>query len=607
MDKNDASNDARRCVATELSSGVTYEFRVAGANEFGIGPWTESSAPICTKKIHSKLLEGPLPVHRKLVVESGHPYGACLDLKEKVRLSGCKFGCRVEFDKRTKLEPDCDILCFYDDSSYDDVMVGWSEGSSEEISCVFDGDYKRDKGDETAWGPVVDLCREQKGVGELGVDKDFHFGFFSDEQNQYWGYRFTISWEDWTETERYSQAAKAERNERKGARGDFLLECSAVKELQVKEEAEKMELLERAAEIRRQLAGTMISDSGEEIVLPVSKITPRFMDGTENCLVAPVRKQQLQLFPSYGGKRNDGDDDDDEQDDADSGLFTPEKARVESAAAKADLAQADLTLDISAWRKDAKQQQEAIVRQKDVVGSPDQRQVHFLKLKSAYRGYCAAGEPLYTCVDGKLGAHAADFILASEEGLVCVEVLNIPELGGECSGGGEDDSISVDKRERAMEYDPNYELVDGFESQWEADREAALEGLAREEMEREIKREKEEWERSEAERIKSEQSKRRAAKKKTRGGGKGRAEEPANDVARPMPASKVKLKQEQKRASGGYCGQYTPFIRENPLRNHSIIPNVIHPSNHFPLVARYRFSPSLLSGMWHGGQEDEKR
>jgi hypothetical protein len=169
------------------------------------------------------------------------------------------------------------------------------------------------------------------------------------------------------------QNAKKEQERRTGKRDEWLKDVKTVKVQQDVEEKDRLEAMRKAEEIRKQLQGTIIVN-GKETVLPVSNITPRFMDGTENFLVAPVRKQQLPLFPSYGARRNDEDSDDDELDDAENGIFTPEKMRATTVQTKADP-----TLDISAWRKDANQQQQAIVNQSDIIGSPDQRQVHFLK------------------------------------------------------------------------------------------------------------------------------------------------------------------------------------------------------------------------------------
>lgn len=52
-----------------------------------------------------------------------------------------------------------------------------------------------------------------------------------------------------------------------------------------------------------------------------------------------------------------------------------------------------------------------------------------------------------------------------------------------------------------------------------------------------------------------------------------------------------------------YKGSPQPLLRPNPLARHSAIPTAEHPSNHFPLVAKFRFVSSHLSGFWHGGQE----
>jgi len=73
-----------------------------------------------------------------------------------------------------------------------------------------------------------------------------------------------------------------------------------------------------------------------------------------------------------------------------------------------------------------------------------------------------------------------------------------------------------------------------------------------------------------------------------------------------MGRSKVKLQYKKKIEFSGYCGEYEGFIRENNMKSHGMIPNKMHPSNHFPIVARFRFSPALLSGMWHGGREEEE-
>jgi hypothetical protein len=50
------------------------------------------------------------------------------------------------------------------------------------VDCVYDTEYKTEK---EAFQPLIDLCRDQPGLGELGIDKDFHYGFLTDEHNQY--------------------------------------------------------------------------------------------------------------------------------------------------------------------------------------------------------------------------------------------------------------------------------------------------------------------------------------------------------------------------------------------------------------------------------------
>ena len=123
MNKGPEVNSLRRCVMAGLSSGITYEFKVAGQNEIGIGIWSQVSEPICTKRIFPKMEGMPSPVNRSLVIESTHPYRPCMDLKETVILQGCRYGATLTFDKKCKLELDADVLCFYNDEDAEDIMV----------------------------------------------------------------------------------------------------------------------------------------------------------------------------------------------------------------------------------------------------------------------------------------------------------------------------------------------------------------------------------------------------------------------------------------------------------------------------------------------------
>jgi len=480
----------RSCVMAGLSSGITYEFKVAGYNEYGIGEWTGISEPISTKKMHSKLAAGPKPERRSVTVESSHPYKPCMDLKEVVNLKGCKYGAKVEFHKRTKLEMDADILCFYEDNKYDEVLSARTLEGNEEMNCVFDGEFRVNPEE---FPVLVEVCREGEGLGELGIDKNFYYGFFSDEQNEYWGYSFTITWDDYTETQIWeNEIAAMKKEQAKG--GKWLSDIKTVKKLQIQEAKDAMETKERALEIRKKLMGTIMIN-GKETVLPVSLITPRFMDGTENRLVAPVRKQQLPLFPSFGNRGDDMDGDGESDDGFDEngmllGLLTD--------AADAEEEEVSMTIDAvgnlvkssttnargtlvlatdsieDAWRDDAMRAHDAIVGQPDIIGSPDTRQVHYLKLKSAYRGYCAAGEPLYTSVGGH-GVVTSDYILASEETLVCVDVLSIPILGGR---DGEELNVATDARESELVVDMNYDL-DGFDDIYQEMRDRDLEMRAK--------------------------------------------------------------------------------------------------------------------------------
>ncbi|GMI09753.1 hypothetical protein TrRE_jg12552, partial [Triparma retinervis] len=471
----------RTCVVTGLSSGVTYEFKVAGFNECGIGDWTKVSEPICTERLQSKLSAGPKPERRTVTISSSHPYKPCMDLKDEVLLRGCKFGAKVEFHRKTKLEMDADILCFYEDETYDEVLSARTL-VGEEMNCVFDGEYRTDP-DE--FPVLVEVCREGKGLGEFNIDKKFYYGFFSDEQNEYWGYSFTVTWDDYTEVQKWENEIEALKGE-KNKRGKWLSDIKEVKTLQVHEEKVAVEAKKRALQIRKELMGTIMIN-GKETVLPVSKITPRFMDGTENRLVAPVRKQQLPLFPSFGNRGDDMDGDGESDDGFDENgmlvsLLNVAAEEEEGGGGGGGGGAVSMTIDSAgnlvrantsnargalvlatdnieqAWRDDAERAHDAIIGQPDIVGSPDARQVHYLKLKSAYRGYCAAGEPLYTSV-GAHGANTSDYILASEEMLVCVDVLSIPILGGR---DGEELNIANDIRENEVIVDMNYDL-DGFD------------------------------------------------------------------------------------------------------------------------------------------------
>ena len=195
--------DLRRCYVTGLASGVTYEFKVAGYNECGTGEWTRISKPICTQRLYSKLASGPPPIKRKLVVESKvrghaniaaanigrssnfkryfhtssflpllhspqHPYKPGMDLKDKVLLSGCKFGARIEWDKKCRMEPDADILCFYEDDTFDEVLTA-RDLEGDEVNCVFDSEFRTNPED---FPTLVEICRECEGKGELGIDRE---------------------------------------------------------------------------------------------------------------------------------------------------------------------------------------------------------------------------------------------------------------------------------------------------------------------------------------------------------------------------------------------------------------------------------------------------
>ncbi|GMH65483.1 hypothetical protein TL16_g04211 [Triparma laevis f. inornata] len=439
--KHPDNPELRQCHVTGLSSGVTYEFKVAGYNECGTGEWTKISKPIVTKRLYSKLASGPPPTKRKDVVESRHPYKPGMDLKDKVILKGCKFGAKVEWDKKCRMEPDADILCFYEDDTYDEVLTA-RDMEGDEVNCVFDSEFRTNPED---FPTLVEVAMQCAGKGDLGIDKELCYGFFSDDANEYWGYRFTVTWDDWTENILWERGIQRKKEEREGKKGTWLKELEDVKELQVAEEEDRIEAKKRVEEIRKKLVGTIIIN-GKETVLPVSQITPRFIDGTENRLVAPVRKQQLTIFPEYGNRGEDPDLVEDyvkvkgerELEDVMKRLEEEKKKKEveedsgeedelfkivgEETPPPEDPSSQDLVLTsettplsplLYAWHKDSTRAAELISKNDNITGVPDHLQVHFLRLKSAYRGYCAAGEPLYTAVDGR-GASTSDFILGSE-------------------------------------------------------------------------------------------------------------------------------------------------------------------------------------------------
>ena len=74
------------------------------------------------------------------------------------------------------------------------------------------------------------------GKGDLGIDKELCYGFFSDDANEYWGYRFTVTWDDWTENILWEMEIQRKKEEREGKKGTWLKELEDVKELQVAEE-----------------------------------------------------------------------------------------------------------------------------------------------------------------------------------------------------------------------------------------------------------------------------------------------------------------------------------------------------------------------------------
>ncbi|GMH81432.1 hypothetical protein TrVE_jg13907 [Triparma verrucosa] len=621
--------DLRQCHVTGLASGVTYEFKVAGYNECGIGEWTKISKPIVTKRLYSKLASGPPPTKRKVVVESRHPYRPGMDLKDKVVLKGCKFGAKVEWDRKCRMEPDADILCFYEDDTYDEVLTA-RDMEGEEVNCVFDSEYRTNPED---FPTLVEVAHQCAGKGDLGIDKELCYGFFSDDVNEYWGYRFTVTWDDWTENILWEREIQRKKEEREGKKGNWLKELEEVKVLQQAEEEERVAAKKRVEEIRKKLNGTIIIN-GKETVLPVSQITPRFMDGTQNNLVAPVRKQQLTIFPEYGNRGEDPDlvedylkvkrereleeemkrleeekkkreaeeADEDEEEETFFKIVGQETPPPEEPSSQ-DLVLIEETTPLSplmyAWHKDASRAAELIVKNETLTGVPDHLQVHFLRLKSAYRGYCAAGEPLYTAVDGR-GATTSDFILGSEETLVCTEVLSIPELG---HGQGEGDEIfgCADATEREMQVDMNYDL-DMWDDVYQEMKEMELERRHWEREEEEAKLEEEEERKVEEEDRRKleewEEAKRKMSKEKTK----------KKLPKKPTPTPKKKKenrrkKYKKKSAWTDYRGSPQPNLCPNPLAQHAIIPNKIHPSNHFPIIAKFRFVSSHLSGFWHGGEE----
>jgi len=52
-EKGPNTDNLRRVIISELASGITYEFKVAGQNEIGIGIWSTVSEPICTVRERS--------------------------------------------------------------------------------------------------------------------------------------------------------------------------------------------------------------------------------------------------------------------------------------------------------------------------------------------------------------------------------------------------------------------------------------------------------------------------------------------------------------------------------------------------------------------------
>ena len=616
MNKGPEVNTLRRCVITELSSGITYEFKVAGQNEIGIGVWSQVSEPICTERLYPKLEGMPTPVKRSMVIESLHPYRPSMDVKETVMLTGCRFGATLTFDKKCKLEIDADVLCFYNDEDAEDIMVARDE-NNEEIDCVFDGDYRLDKG--ASFPTLMEVCRSvpprEDGPKD---DKPFTYTFISDDANEYWGYRFVLEWDDFTEIAKIEEEQERERMAREGAKRKWLCEIDEVRKLQVVEEKERVEMHERVLELQKKAAGLVVIN-GVETTMPSSKTTPRFLDGTENTLVAPVRKQDLRLFPSYGFRDQNEEvyartlekdqmekmrkmrEDDLVAVDTMAGAFSgsasksgrfslgggrrdlrdlPEKINnsknhiISSKVGKLNIH--DKMLDErtknmqKAWQSDAKLQIGAL-KQDGVDGLLDKRQIHYLQIKSAYRGYCAGGEPIYTGIDnGK--ARTSDYIMASEEALVCTEILSIPELRN-LSGNN--------PSERSFKIDYNYES-----KEWEGllkmeDFDASEDGNEGNDMASDGDR-----------------------------GGVEMTDSVANDAdadADADAAGSEKLDQSKKKDKpfAGYRGIWQPYLRLNPQKQHHLVPNSVHPSNHFPLLAKFRFQDNHLSGLWHGGKDDE--
>ena len=117
--------------------------------------------------------------------------------------------------------------------------------------------------------------------------------------NEYWGYKFVIEWEDFSEIAKIEAEQEQERMSRSGARRKWLSEIDEVRKLQITEEKERKEMHERVLALQKKHAGLIVIN-GVETTMPSSKTTPRFIDGLQNSLVAPVRKQDLRLFPSYG-------------------------------------------------------------------------------------------------------------------------------------------------------------------------------------------------------------------------------------------------------------------------------------------------------------------
>jgi len=58
----------------------------------------------------------------------------------------------------------------------------------------------------------------------------------------------------------------------------------------------------------------------------------------------------------------------------------------------------------------------------------------------------------------------------------------------------------------------------------------------------------------------------------------------------------------EKKPWAGYRGEWQPYLRNNHQKEHNLVPNNVYPSNHFPLLAKFKFADAHLSGLWHGGK-----